>query len=139
VREAERAAGFYNTFFLDHDEGGVYFNVLASGMPYLLGTERLKGSHSMSMYHSAELCYLAAVYTNLLVTNQPLHLYFKPRPDADRTLRVAPDLLPPGRVRLARVEVEGKPYQAFDADAMSVELPQSANSLNVEVQLVPTD
>ena len=139
VREAERAAGFYNTFFLDHDEGGVYFNVLASGMPYLLGTERLKGSHSMSMYHSAELCYLAAVYNNLLVTKQPLHLFFKPRPDASRTLRVAPDLLPPGRVRLERVEVEGKPYEVFDRDALTVELPQSANNLTVEVQLVPTE
>ena len=37
----------------------VYFNVLANGMPYLLGTERLKGSHSMAGYHSFELCYLA--------------------------------------------------------------------------------
>jgi mannose/cellobiose epimerase-like protein (N-acyl-D-glucosamine 2-epimerase family) len=139
VREAERAAGFYNTFFLDHDEGAVYFNVLANGLPYLLGTERLKGSHSMSMYHSAELCYLAAVYSNLLVTKQPLNLYFKPRHDADRTLRVAPDLLAPGRVRLARVEVDGKPYKAFDPQALTVELPESANSLNVEVQLVPTE
>jgi len=61
------------------------------------------------------------------------------RPDADRTLRVAPDLLPPGRVRLGRVEIEGKPYKEFDGDAMSIQLPQSVNSLNVEVQLVPTD
>src|SRR5207302_7049816 len=56
IREARLAAGFYNAFFLDHDEGAVYFNVLANGLPYLLGTERFKGSHSMSMYHSAELC-----------------------------------------------------------------------------------
>ena len=54
--------------------GGVYFNVLANGMPYLLGNERLKGSHSMCGYHSIELCYLAAVYTNLLITKQPLDL-----------------------------------------------------------------
>ena len=40
--------------------GAVYFNVLANGTPYLLGNERLKGSHSMSGYHSFELCYLAA-------------------------------------------------------------------------------
>ena len=49
-------------------------------MPYLLGTERLKGSHSMAGYHSSELCYLAAVYTNLLITKQPLDLHFKPMP-----------------------------------------------------------
>ena len=57
---AREAAAFYNAFFLDHDDGGVYFNVLANGLPYLLGNERLKGSHSMSGYHSIELCYLAA-------------------------------------------------------------------------------
>ncbi|MFC0544858.1 AGE family epimerase/isomerase [Kutzneria chonburiensis] len=137
-QQGRQAAAFYNTFFLDHDEGGVYFNVLADGMPYLLGTERLKGSHSMSMYHSAELCYLAAVYTNLLITKQPLDLYFKPRPDASRTLRVAPDLLPPGSVVLAEVSVDGKPHEVFDARAMTVELPKSTESLSVRVRLVPT-
>ena len=96
AREARYAAAFYNAWFLDHDAGAVYFNVLASGMPYLLGTERLKGSHSMSAYHNTELCYLAAVYTNLLITKQPLDLHFKPRGDAwkDRILRVSPDILP---------------------------------------------
>jgi mannose/cellobiose epimerase-like protein (N-acyl-D-glucosamine 2-epimerase family) len=137
-REARQAAAFYNTFFLDHDEGGVYFNVLSSGMPYLLGTERLKGSHSMSMYHSAELCYLAAVYTNLLITGAPLTLHFRPRPDADRTLRVSPDLLPPDRVRLTEVEIDGKPWETFDPRAMSVQLPDSAYPLAVKVQLTPS-
>jgi hypothetical protein len=116
----------------------VYFNVLANGMPYLLGTERLKGSHSMSMYHSAELCYLACVYTNLLVTKQPLELHFRPRSDASRTLRVAPDLLPAGRVQLDEVSVDGKPHEVFDREAMTVELPKSTESLAVKVRLVPT-
>jgi len=80
LRHAREAAAFYNAFFLDHDDGGVYFNTLASGLPYLLGTERFKGSHSMSAYHSMELCYLAAVYTNLLITKQPMYLHFKPYP-----------------------------------------------------------
>ncbi|MDI6100429.1 AGE family epimerase/isomerase [Actinoplanes sp. NEAU-A12] len=137
LEEARQAAAFYNTFFLDHDEGAVYFNVLASGMPYLLGTERLKGSHSMSMYHSAELCFLATVYTSLLITKQPLDLYFKPRPDASRLLRVAPDMLPPGSFRLEKVEIDGKPYEVFDAQNATVELPASTESLSVKVQLVP--
>ncbi|MGH3168306.1 MAG: AGE family epimerase/isomerase, partial [Trebonia sp.] len=53
LRQAREAEAFYNAFFLDHDEGAVYFNVTTDGFPYLLGNERLKGSHSMSMYHSA--------------------------------------------------------------------------------------
>jgi mannose/cellobiose epimerase-like protein (N-acyl-D-glucosamine 2-epimerase family) len=139
LRHAREAESFYNTFFLDHDEGGVYFNVLSTGVPYLLGTERLKGSHSMSMYHSAELCYLAATYTNLLINKQPLVLWFKPLPSASRTLRVAPDLLPPGSVRLQEVEIDGRPYKAFDATAMTVELPDTDERLTVRVLLMPAD
>ena len=77
----------------------VYFNVLANGMPVPARHRALKGSHSMSGYHSTELCYLAAVYTNLLVTKQPMDLYFKPEAGAwpDNILRVSPDLLPPGQ------------------------------------------
>jgi mannose/cellobiose epimerase-like protein (N-acyl-D-glucosamine 2-epimerase family) len=134
-REARQAESFYNAFFLDHDEGAVYFNVLAGGLPYLLGTERLKGSHSMSMYHSSELCYLAATYTNLLLSGSRLTLWFKPRPDADRTLRVAPDLLPPGRVELLDVEIDGKPHELFDRRALTVELPVTEERLTVRVVL----
>ena len=107
---ARESAAFYNAWFLDHDDGGVYFNVLANGMPYLLGNERFKGSHSMSGYHSIELCYLAAVYTNLLITKQPMDFYFKPQPGgfADNILRVAPDILPPGSIRIEQVWIDGE-------------------------------
>jgi mannose/cellobiose epimerase-like protein (N-acyl-D-glucosamine 2-epimerase family) len=139
LKQAREAESFYNAFFLDHDEGGVYFNVLATGLPYLLGTERLKGSHSMSMYHSAELCYLAATYTNLLVTKKPLPLYFKPLPEASRTLRVAPDLLPPDSIELQEVEIDGKPYEVFDRKALTIELPESSERLTVRATVVPTN
>jgi anti-anti-sigma factor len=133
--EARHAAAFYNAWFLDHDSGAVYFNVLASGLPYVVGTERLKGSHSMSAYHNTELCYLAAVYTNLLITKQPLDLHFKPRADgfADRILRVSPDILPPGSIRIEQVWVDGQPYDDFDADALTVKLPQGEITVRVRV------
>ena len=125
LRLARESAAFYNAFFPDNDSGGVYFNVLASGVPYLLGTERLKGSHSMSGYHAFELAYLAAVYTNLLLTKQPMDFYFKPQLGGfkDNLLRVLPDLLPPGSVRLEAVWVNGEPYADFDPEALSVRLP----------------
>eukprot|EP01036_Dinobryon_divergens_P003200 gene3200-4212_t len=66
LQYAREGSAFYNAWFLDVEEGGIYFNVLANGNPFALGTERGKGSHSMSGYHSFELCYLAAVYSNLL-------------------------------------------------------------------------
>src|SRR2546427_8940432 len=66
IRRPPRSPLFpYTTLFRS-----VYFNVPDNGLPYLQGTERFKGSQSMSAYHSMELCFLAAVYTNLLVTRQ---------------------------------------------------------------------
>ena len=135
--EARRAEAFYNAFFLDHDEGAVYFNVAAGGLPYLLGTERLKGSHSMSMYHSSELCYLAAVYNNLLIAGNPMDFYFRPDPAGlvDGLLRVSPDLLPPGRVRIAEVEIDGRSHSDYDADALTVRVPQGDRPVKVRVRL----
>jgi mannose/cellobiose epimerase-like protein (N-acyl-D-glucosamine 2-epimerase family) len=138
-RLARESASFYNAFFLDHDDGAIYFNVLASGIPYLMGNERFKGSHAMSGYHSFELCYLAQVYTNLLITRQPLDLYFRPQPRAlkGNILRVAPDLLPPGRARLGEVWIDDRPSTDFDAEAMAVLLPDSAEPLRIKVRLEP--
>ncbi len=140
-RLARESVAFYNAFFLDHDDGAIYFNVLASGIPFLVGTERFKGSHSMSMYHSGELCYLAAVYTNLLITKQPLELYFKPLPDGfpDNLLRVQPDILPQGSARISHVWIDGEPYDDFDAERLQVRLPVSDARYTVKVRLQPRE
>lgn len=138
-KHGREAAAFYNAFFLDHDDGAVYFNVLANGLPYLLGNERLKGSHSMSAYHSTELCYLSAVYLNLLTHKRPMDLYFRPRPEGfkGRVLRVAPDILPKGKVQLTAVEIDGRNYTDFNRDEMCVHLPESRQDLRVRVTLTP--
>jgi anti-anti-sigma factor len=141
LKYARESSAFYGAFFLDHDSGAVYFNVLANGLPYLLGTERNKGSHSMSGYHSFELCFLAATYTNLLITKQPLDLYFKPKPGAfkDGILRVSPDLLPKGSVRIESVAVDGELYADFDADGLTVKVPPSKDQVKIKVRLVPAE
>ena len=110
-------------------------------MPYLLGTERNKGSHSMSGYHSFELCYLAATYTNLLITKQPLDMHFKPKPGAfkDNILRVAPDILPKGSIKIESVTVDGKDYTDFDADELTVKIPQADEPVKIVVRIVPTE
>ncbi len=140
-RHAREASAFYNIYFLDHDDGGVYFNTLANGLPYLLGNERLKGSHSMSGYHSTELCYLSTIYQNLLIERRPVDLYFMPRADGfrDRVLRVAPDLLPPGSLRIDAVQVDGAPYAHYDADALTVSLPETAARVHVQVRVAPAE
>ena len=139
-RLARESAAFYNAWFLDIEDGGVYYNVLANGIPYLAsGNERGKGSHAMSGYHAFELCYLAAVYTNLLIAKQPLALYFKPLPGGfpDNILRVSPDILPPGSIKIGSVEIDGKPYSNFDSEKLSVNLPDTNERVKVKVQIVP--
>jgi anti-anti-sigma factor len=94
----------------------------------------------MSGYHSFELAYLACVYTNLLITKQPMDLYFKPQPGgfADNILRVAPDILPPGSVRIGEVWLNGQKYSDFDAENLTVKLPSTPEEIKVRVRLVPT-
>lgn len=139
LKLARESSAFYNAFFLDHDDGATYFNVLANGIPYLTGTERFKGSHSSSGYHTTELCYLAAVYTNLLITKQHMDFHFKPQPGGfpRNTLRVSPDVLPPGSVTLEKVWVEGKPYDAFDADNLTVKIPDAKEPVRIKARIVP--
>jgi hypothetical protein len=93
----------------------------------------------MSGYHSFELCYLASTYTNLLITKQPMDFYFKPLPDGfkDRILRVSPDILPPGSIKLTDVWIDDKPYENFDKDALTVTLPSSDTRLKVKVRVTP--
>ena len=139
LRYAREAAAFYNNYFLDHRDGAVYFNVLANGLPYALGTERQKGSHSMSGYHSIELAYLAQTYTNLLSTGKPLDLYFKPINGGfpDGILRVSPDILPAGSVRIAAVTVDGEPWTDFDASGLTVALPEASHRPKIKVTIEP--
>ena len=126
LRLARESQAFYNAFFLDHDDGGVFFNVLANGNPYLMGTERFKGSHSMSFYHSSELCYLSAVYNNLLINRQPMDFHFKPKANGFKrnTLRVSPDILPQGSICISDVWVNEEPYANFDSQALTVKVPE---------------
>ena len=134
---AEESAAFYNAFFLDNNDGGVYFNVLANGVPYLVGTERYKGSHSMSAYHSTELCFLSTIYIDLMIKKRPLNLYFKPMPNGfkDRLLRVAPDILPKDSLYISKCEIDGKEHSDYDSKTMTVRLPEADQRLKVKVTI----
>ena len=135
------ATAFYNAWFLDHYSGGIYFNVLDIGIPYLLQTERGKGSHSMSGYHSFELAYLSHVYTNLLINKRPIDLYFKPVPDdlKDNILRVSPDILPPKSVIIDKVLINEELHSDFNAEELTIQLPSGQEPVKVKVTLVPAE
>lgn len=143
LRLARESEAFYNAWFLDHEAGGIFFNVLANGIPYLLGTERNKGSHSMSGYHAFELCYLAAIYNNLLINKQSMDFHFKPNPKylTNGLLYVAPDLLPPHSIKITEVFVDGCEHKAFNAENLSVDLSNYVKDnkpIKVIVTIAPT-
>ncbi len=93
----------------------------------------------MSGYHSFELCYLAAVYSNLLITKQPMDFYFKPLPGGftDNILRVSPDILPPGSIKINSVEIDGESYYDFDANNLTINLPKTEQRIKIKVTIVP--
>ena len=53
-------------------------------------------------------------------------------------MRVQPDILPQGSIRIDNVLMDGKPYGDFDAAALTINLPESEQPLQVEVRVVPT-
>jgi hypothetical protein len=86
----------------------------------------------MSGYHSFELAYLAQTY-------EPAHyetadrVVLPPRAGGiqESVLRVSPDILPPGRVCLDAVWINGDPYSNFDANALTVKLPETKDGTEV--------
>ncbi len=137
---ARAGSSFYNLAFPDHDDGDVYFDVQANGTPYLLGDRADKGSHSKSGYHSMELTYFAHLYTNLLVKQRSVRLHFAPALEAGGTdFQVQPISLPPGKVELASVTLDGKEFKNFDCKAMVVHLPAWETPELIEVTLSPVE
>ena len=135
---ARRGAAFYNLAFLDLDDGGTYFDVQADGTPFLMGDRSEKGNHSKSGYHSLELAFFAHLYTNLLVKNRQVTLYYRPTPDAcGKVFHVQPLSFPKNRVKIKSVTVQGRSHDEFDSVGMSVNLPDSDRTLDVAVTLAP--
>ncbi len=90
LKQARESAAFYNAWFLDHDSGGVYFNVLANGLPFLMALSA-SGQPLDCGLPSFELCYLAA-HTNLLITQKPRDsITRRSRALSRHILRVTPD------------------------------------------------
>lgn len=136
---ADASIDFYNTWFLDHQRGGVFFSVTADGNPWVSGQEGQKGGHSMGGYHAFELCLCASSYGNLALRQESLSLHFFVVPDrlTDRILRVAPDLLPTGTMQLGSVLIEGAPWYEFNTTELTVSLPEGNAPVAVEVRLDP--
>ena len=126
---ARETEAFWNIFFLDRDHRGMYFRVSENGLPVVHGGYEVRGGHSdASGYHCFELNYLAHIYNRAFVANTngtdaSFCLYFKPsRESGMRSLNVLPDFLPPGRVQIEEVSVNGRIRRHTDPNYFQVEL-----------------
>jgi hypothetical protein len=68
-----------------------------------------------------------------------MDFYFKPYPNSFKrnTLRVSPDILPAGSVKIEQVWIDDEPYANFDAAALTVKLPESKQQVRVKVRVAP--
>ncbi|MFD2181945.1 AGE family epimerase/isomerase [Rhodoplanes azumiensis] len=109
---ARECAAFWNLFFLDRERQGYYFRTTENGLPILDGQYGMKSSHAIG-YHAFELAYLAHVYIRTFVdagngADNGFCLYFRIRPSSSMTtINVLPDFMPPGRLSIERVVVNG--------------------------------
>lgn len=133
---ARELEAFWNLFFLDQDNKGIFFRVSDSGEPVIQGSYGNKGGHSVSGYHAFELNYLAHIYISTYVTKQPFCLYFKPNDNCrQRSINVLPDFVKPNTLEISRVRVDGNERTTLDADNFRLELndDELKNGSTVEI------
>jgi mannose/cellobiose epimerase-like protein (N-acyl-D-glucosamine 2-epimerase family) len=152
---AREMMAFWNQFFLDHDNRGVFFRVTADGIPIIQGDYSQKAGHAVAGYHSFELNYLAHTYICTYVRPQPraksgtgeskfpemdhtFCLFFRPNADARHTtLNVLPDFVPPDALEITSIMVNGVPRTTFSRDNFQVELHRHELGAQVIVEFCP--
>ncbi|HEX2191259.1 MAG TPA: hypothetical protein VHG51_20280 [Longimicrobiaceae bacterium] len=145
---------FWNLFFLDHDNRGVYFRVTDTGIPVIQGAYSQKAGHAVAGYHSFELNFLAHVYIRSYLGGRAAEspvahpdaapmdenfcLFFRPDPDCGRTtINVLPDFLPPGAVEIVSVKVNGVPRPPLARDNFQIQLDEDELGAQVIVEFCP--
>jgi mannose/cellobiose epimerase-like protein (N-acyl-D-glucosamine 2-epimerase family) len=143
LKLARETAAFWNLFFLDHDNQGIFFRVTDDGLPYIQGNYGNKGGHSVSGYHAFELNYLAHIYIRAYVLKEPgcddsFCLYFKPdRQSGFRSINVLPDFFKPGDLEVVGISVNGVKRTNVDPHNFQISLSESALGAEVVVTFCP--
>lgn len=137
---ARETMAFWNTFFLDHDTGSIYFRTDNDGVPALVGAGyRNQNGHAKSAYHCWELAYLAHVYLCTYVTKKNFSLNFKPSLNCgQRSINVLPDFMRPGALRIKSIRINGIEREAVAPDHFKIELEPQELGAHVIVEFEPT-
>ncbi len=128
---AREIMAFWNLFFLDRDNRGIFFRVTDIGTPVIEGKYSQKAEHAIAGYHSFELNYLAHLYIRSLVGVKPdgdenFCLYFHlAAHNKQRSINVLPDYFPPRRIEIASVNVNGVCRAVGDPQNFQIPLSES--------------
>ncbi len=139
-RHAREMMAFWNLFFLDRDNQGVFFRTTENGQPVISGGYANKAGHSVAGYHSFELNYLAHIYLRSYFerpdkSHQKFAIYFHPDPGSRlKSINVLPDFFRPGTVKITGATVNGRPGKWTD---FQVELDPNDPGGRVEVEFQP--
>jgi mannose/cellobiose epimerase-like protein (N-acyl-D-glucosamine 2-epimerase family) len=134
---ARELEAFWNLFFLDQDNKGIFFRVTDIGDPVIQGSYGQKGGHSISGYHAFELNYLAHIYNSIYVNKHPFCLYFKPGTNCRRrSLNVLPDFVQPNVLEVSRISVDGVERSTLDPDNFRIELSEDEFQFGSETEIV---
>lgn len=137
LQMARELEAFWNLFFLDQDNKGIFFRVTDIGDPVIQGSYGQKGGHSISGYHAFELNYLAHIYNSIYVTKQPFCLYFKPGTNCRRrSINVLPDFVKPNMLEVSQIRVDGSKRSTLDPDNFRIELSEDEFQFGSEAEII---
>lgn len=117
---ADGALNFFMNNYLDTVNGEVYSVVDRNGRV----RNNNKGDTFKGAYHSIELYYLAYLYGNLYLHNQPVELYYKfEAQDTERAVSLWPLAFEDHKLVIKTVEKDGVTYTDFDPDTRTINIP----------------
>lgn len=139
---AREIMAFWNLFFLDRDNRGIFFRVTDIGVPVVEGDYANKATHAIAGYHSFELNYLAHLYIRSLVGVKPdsdegFCLYFHLcANNKQQSINVLPDYFLPGKLKINCVTVNGVRRSVENPQNFQIPLSESDVSSEAGCSLV---
>ena len=138
LKGAREMASFWNLFYLDHDNRGIFFRVTDNGLPVVQGAYANKASHALAGYHSFELNFLAHMYIRSYIDNptgsdENFVLYFKPE-QGHKSINVMPDFFPAGHLEIANIQINGIKQEIQSSTDFQINLKGYESSSYVAVE-----
>lgn len=122
-------ADFWNSNFIDNEQGGAYLKVGMDGDI----ADTNKAVRSKTSYHSMEHGLLNYLYLNLWVQDKPATLHFKVT-SSEQGDKFHPNIIEDPAIKIKSVKINGQNWDKFNAKGAFITLPELTNG-SIEVEL----